>query len=360
MADEAFDFAILGSTPMAGLIAGLLKAEHGKRVCLVGDPWSPFRLPHRYDLSVAPATRPETWALLAATSVETLRRLGTLGKGLSERVDPLFIADIPASAGALAHMRHIAAAYGYAVERVAGRTIAETGAACRVQDAVMLVGGRIEPAIGAWLDRLDVRRLPAEATSVTLRRDGTIRLTVGTAVVEAVRAVLADDTAILRHLEPDQRDRVLRLHKATAVLTEPARPLLAPLIGYIDRGVVLAQRGKRGILAIAGGTAVDAGLRIGACLGALAPLKRAGQASFKTFVTVDGAPLIGFAKGLRAIVLAGFGATGAFLAPALARHLAGVASENETAYFAAREPSRGNARQLVADYTATDVLETQS
>jgi len=359
MAGETFDFAILGSTPMAGLIAGLLGSEHGKRVCLVGDPWSPFHLARRYDLSVAPATRPETWALLAASSFETLKLLATLGKGLSERVDPLLVADIPASAGALAHMRHMAGAYRYAVERVADRSIAEAGAACRVRDAVMLVGGKIEPAIGAWLDRLDVRRLPAETTGVTLRRDGSIRLVIGAAVVDAAQAVLADDAAILRHLDPDERDRVLRLRKATAIFTEPAKALPASLISYLDRDVVLLQRGKGGILAIAGGAAADAGGRIGACLGPLAPLKRVGQSSFKTLATSDGAPLIGFAKGLRTMVLAGLGATGAFLAPALARHLACVATDSEKAYFAAREPSRGNARQLIADYSATGALEAR-
>lgn len=360
MADEAFDFAIFGSTPMAGLIAGLLGSEHGKRVCLIGDPWSPFPLPRRYDVTVAPATRPETWALLAATSVDTLKLLAALGKGLSERVDPLYIADTPASTAALGHVRHVAAAYGYAVERVADRALAETGATCRVRDAVMLVGGKIEPAIGAWLDRLAIRRLPAATTGVTLRRDGSVRLSMGAGVVEAGQAVLADDAAILRHLDPDERDRVLRLRKATAILTGPARALPAPLISFLDRDVVLQQRGKGAILAIVGGATSDASDRIGACLGPLAPLKRTAQSSFNTLATSDGAPLVGSAKGLRAMVLAGFGATGAFFAPALARHLAGVATEGEKAYFAAREPSRGNARQLIADYTATGALEAQT
>jgi hypothetical protein len=359
MADEAFDFAIFGSTPMACLIAGLLKSVHGRRVCLVGEPWSPFRLPRRYDLAVAPVTRPETWALLTTTSAETLKLLATLGKGLSERIDPLFVADTAASAAALAHVRHMAAGYGYAVERVADRAITGTGAACRLRDAVMLAGGKAEPAIEAWLDRLEVRRLPAETTSMTLRRDGTARLAVGTTFVEAAQAVLADDVAILRHLDPDERDRVLRLHRSTAILTGPAKALPAPLMQFIDRDVVLLQRGKAGVLAVAGGTAADAEARIGACLGPLAPLKRAGQTSFKTLVTVDGAPLIGPAKGPRVIMMAGFGATGAFLAPALARHLAGAATETERTYFAAREPARGKGRQLVADYT-TDALETQS
>jgi len=353
MAEASFDFAILGSTPLAGLIAGLLAADHGKRVCLVGEPWSAFRLPRSYDVSVAPATRPETWALLRVVSIETTKLVATLGRGLTERIDPLFIAETPASIDALSHMRHVATGYGYAVERVADRAIAATGAAWRVRDAVLLVGGRVEPAIEAWLDHLYVRRFPAETTAVTLRRDGSARLMAGNAPVDAAQAVLAEDAAILRYLDPDERDRVLRQHNLTAILSEPAKPLAAPLINYLDRDVVLLQRGKGGgILAMAGGAEEEAGLRAGASIGASGPLKRAGQASFKCLVTTDGAPLVGPAKGLRATVVAGFGSTGAFFAPALARHLAGAAGEAEKAWLAAREPSRGNARQLVADYGA--------
>ena len=361
MVDDAFDFVILGSTPLASLLAGLLQSAHGKRVCLVGESWSPFRLPQRFDLCVAPVTRPETWSLLRATSGETQKLLGTLGKGLVERIDPLFVADVPASARALSHMRHMANGHGYAAERLVERTLPETGAACRIRDAAILVGGRVEPAVAAWLDHLDLRRLPAATTDVTLRRDGSIRLALGNAVIEANQAGLADDAAILSHLDADERDRVLRLRTLTAILTEPTKPLAAPLIHYLDRDVVLLQRtGRGGILALAGGSDVDARVRAGTCLGALAPTRCVGQASVRTLVTLDGAPLVGFAKGLRAIVLAGFGSTGAFFAPALARHLAGAATETERAYFSAREPSRGNGRQLVADYAAAGAFEVQS
>lgn len=355
MAEPAFDFAVFGSTPLAGLVAGLLAAEHHKRVCLVGEPWSPFRLPRSYDLSVAPATRPETWALLNTLSVETMKLLATLGKGLVERLDPLAVAETAASMNALLHMRHMAAGYGYAVERVPDAALASTGLVLRLRDVAMLVDGQAGPAIGAWLDRLGVRRLAPQATGATLRRDGTARLTDGDTILDAGQVVLADDSAILSHLDPDERDRALHQRRVTAVLSEPAKPLAAPLMSFIDRDVVLVQRSKGGgILALAGGPEDDAMARIGACIASPKPLKRVGQTSFRTLVTTDGAPLVGPAKGLRAVVIAGFGATGAFFAPALARHLVGAASETEKAYLAAREPSRGNARQLVADYVRLD------
>ena len=68
--------------------------------------------------------------------------------------------------------------------------------------------------------------------------------------------------------------------------------------------------------------------------------------------TPDGAPLVGFARGTRTTVIAGFGDAAVFFAPALARHFAGKSSEAEAGFFAAHDVGRGNARQLVADFVA--------
>src|SRR5690606_13771671 len=90
--------------------------------------------------------------------------------------------------------------------------------------------------------------------------------------------------------------------------------------------------------------------RIGSCLVAQAPLLRAGQTRFERLDTLDGAPLVGVATGSRITVVAGLGIRAASLAPALARLLAGAASEAEQAYFGARG-LRGPARRQVADWT---------
>lgn len=47
--DLAYDHLIIGSSPLAGLVAGLLKREHGRRVCLVREPYSPFSLERRFE-----------------------------------------------------------------------------------------------------------------------------------------------------------------------------------------------------------------------------------------------------------------------------------------------------------------------
>ena len=356
MVDGSVEFAVFGATAMAGLLAGLLAAEHGRGVCLVGEPWSPYRLPRRVDVAAAAATRPDTWALLNLLTAETTRLLNGIGRGLVERVDPLMVAETGATIAAASHLRHVVAAHGYAVERLGDRSLTETGMVLRLRDVAMLAE-RAGPAIDAWLDRLGVRRFDPAATRVSMRRDGGARLTADGKTLDAGRAVLADDAALLQYLDPDARDRVLCPHWMTAVLTEPARALKAPLINFLDRGVVLLQRHKgSGVLALAGGRPDAALPRIGASLGELGPLKRAAQATLRTLDTTDGAPLVGNARGLRAIVVAGIGGTGAFFAPAIARHLAGATSPAEQAWFAARGPTRGNTRLRAADYVRPDDL----
>ena len=72
MTEAHADFVVVGSTPLARLVAGLLASVHGKTVVFSGESQSGYRLPRGLDLSVAPITRPETWALLKAVLPESL------------------------------------------------------------------------------------------------------------------------------------------------------------------------------------------------------------------------------------------------------------------------------------------------
>jgi hypothetical protein len=348
----AFDFAIFGSSPLSMLLGGLLATAHGRTVCVIGDAWSPWPLPHRLDAAWLTATRPESWAMLKAGSAETVKLINGIGKGLVEHVDPLLIAETPASLEAIAHMRASAVGLGYAMERVADRSLAQSGAAFHLRDVASLVRGKAEPAISAWLDRSGARRWAREDGQITIRRDGTVRIKSFGREFDANRAILADDAALLDWLDDAARDRLLRQAAARTVLTEPAKPIAAPLVRYLDRQVTIAQHGKSGITAIAAGAAEDSAARIGAALAPQAPLRRAADASFVQVETLDGAPLVAMARGTKTTVIAGFGDAAAFFAPALARHFVGKSTETEAQYFAAHDIGRGNARQLVADFVA--------
>lgn len=349
MAEGGYDFIVLGSSPLAGLIAGLLAAAHAKRVCLVGDAFSPFRLQRSIDLSIAPITRPQTLALLKPSAAEVTKLVSGWGKGLVRRVDPLFIAETPDSMAALGHFRQLALLLGHGVEPVADKAMPEAQT-LRVRDAQLLVHGALEQGLDTWLTRLDVRRLSTADTAISLRKDGVARVTNAKVTVEAEQAVLAGDDAISRYLPADALDRSLVRVYASATLLEGGR-LAAPCMVYLDRGVTLLQEPRSTSLsALTVGNAETARPRLGSALGRLGALRLAGEAVVPTIGTSDGAPFVGPARGVRATVITGLGASGAFLAPVLARHLAGKAEPHEEAWIAARGASRGNLRLNASDY----------
>jgi hypothetical protein len=138
-------------------------------------------------------------------------------------------------------------------------------------------------------------------------------------------------------------------------VTEAAvRPLPAPLCRYLDRELVLSQRAAKGPVSALGEGDPDTALaRIAACSAAAGPLRRTGQAVYRIVQTLDGAPLIGRTGRHKVTILAGFGDAAAFVAPAVARVLAGSASDDDRAYFEARDVSRAAHRQVVAETEVT-------
>lgn len=349
MADDSYDFVVLGSSVLAGLIAGQLAAAHGKRVFLVREPFSPFRLQRRIDLSIAPVTRPETLTLLKRSSAELVRIAAGWGKGFVRRVDPLFIAETPESAAALGHFRQLALMLGYAVEPVADRRY--PGAQLvRVRDAQLLPHGTFKAGLEDWLGRLDVRRLDQADTAISIRKDGVARVTHGGLTVEAAQAVFASDEAILRYLPSEALDRSLEAVAASAALLEGGR-ISAPVMSFLDRGVTLMQEPKATSLsALTLGAPETAHARLGSAMGDAGTLRLAGETVIPTLRSADGAPYVGPARGVRATLVAALGPTGAFLAPVIARSLAGKASPDEEAWITARGATRGNLRLAVSDY----------
>ncbi len=330
MADSTLDFAVIGSGPLCLLLAGLLAGTHGRSTVLVGDRPSPFLLRRGLSLSAAPLTNPQTWAMLRAVVPETLRILRTLGAGSFERIDPLLVAHSDASRTLLSHIRHIASGFGIAAERETRGGIE----ACRLRDSALIDPVRLAELAAPWLAGSGVAWLPARNAEVTLRRDGGVRIRSGETSLEAAQAVLADDDSLLAHFGDLLEGAIF-----TSILTEPAARLRAPLQHHLDSGVTLLQHGAGQITAIAPGEADSAAATTAAALAG--QMRRAGEVSYRILATADGGPLFGALRPSRVIAIGGFGAIAPFLAPAIARVLAGAASEPEAAYFSARSPGKG-------------------
>jgi len=352
MKQSRVDFAIIGATPLARLLAGLLATVHGKSVLFQGASVAGQRLPQGLDLSVAAITRPQSWALLAHTVPETTRLISRIGKRASVlRLDPILFADGAPGKQALAHVRHMAAAYGVAAERTPLHYLGPDRDGVMLRDAVLLRRAVLEPALDSWMAQSGVKRLPVEVP-LLVQWDGRAECVLADETITIGQTILADDAAIVTHLAATDWPTLLQQQLASTILTIPHQKLAAPVLCQLDSGVMLNQLAGGGIMAHGPG-AIDALSRaLGTALGQTGVVRQAGQASFPGVITRDGAPAAGRLGGTGPDVLAGFGAIGAFLAPAIARWLCGQASASENDWFAAHLVDRNHADSRVSDIGA--------
>lgn len=353
MNEARIDFAIVGSTPTARLVAGLLASAHGKSVVFSGESQSSYRLPRGLDLSVAPITRPETWSLLKAGLPETLKLITRLGgRRAWSRVDPILFSEAAAGREALAHIRHMAVAFGHAAERLHAKTIGAGRDGLMLRDAVLLHRPSLEVALDKWLDQHGVRRLREEEV-LTVHDDGSAELVSGEDRVAIAQTILADDPAILAHVPAARWPALLVPRVASTIQTEPTRPIAAPVMHQLETGLTLVQQQtRRGVAAMGPGAIDPFAAALGILLDKERQFRQAGQSSYQTLVTSDFAPAVGRLGGTGPDVLAGLGPNGAFLAPAIARWLCGKATPAESAWLGARLVNRNAAFSPVADFGA--------
>jgi len=350
MSETRADFAIIGSTPLARLVAGLLASAHGKAVVFSGESQSGYRLPRAVDLSVAPITRPESWALLKAGLPEALKLISRVGgRRAWSRIDPIYFSEAPAGKQALAHIRHMALAFGHGAEPMPASAIGPGRDGLLLRDAVLLHRPVLEAGLDRWLDRHGVRRL-RDGDALAMRADGSAELVAGNEHVEIGQTVLADDAAILAHVPAALWPPLLARRVTSTIATEPTRPLAAPLMHRLDTGLTLLQQAERGIAAIGPGAIDPFAAALGVLLSREREFRQAGQSSYETVVTADGAPAVGRLRGQGPDVLAGLGPAAAFLAPAIARWLCGVAGAAESAWLDARLVDRKPASSPVAEF----------
>lgn len=332
MSEISADFAVVGTTPLALMVAGLLSRQHRRHVVLVGSSQSGYRLPRGVDISVGAITRPESWSLLTQTLPETRKLLARIGgrNGVS-RLDPIFFADSPGGKQGLAHIRHMAAGFGHTVERLPPAALGRDLDAFVLRDAVQLQASLIEPALRRWLERCKVRQVAATE-------------------IGAATQVLVDDEAITTHLPAERFAGLFEVGSRTSILTEPAPPLASPVMLQIDSGLCLSQSPSRSIVATGHGDLEALAPQVDSLLASQQRPRWAGQSHFTALTSRDHAPVTGRLGEDGPILVAGLAPFGAFLAPALARWLAGVAKPAEASYFAAHAPARSLTPSVVAEY----------
>jgi hypothetical protein len=317
----SFDIALFGTNLASSLLAGVLARDHGKRIVRIGRRPSPQRLPRGLDLALPLATRPESWRLLRQAEAETRTLLTAIGapEGLSA-AEVEVIADLPGSANALDHMAHLALGHGHQIRR--------TARGWAVRQAAQLHPEAFADKMEEWL-----------------RSVGVVSIEEGPA--DAGLSILADDAALLEHLAEDQRPPQLRAEAMTSTLIVALRDLPAAVQRYPDRGVTLLRRPGNAVLALVSGDD-DVEARLASTLAGPFPMKRLATTRYRRITTTDGAPLIGRLKPSKQFIAVGFGDAAAFMAPALARFVAGAATADEKRWFAAHDPARP--REPIAEF----------
>ncbi len=118
----------------------------------------------------------------------------------------------------------------------------------------------------------------------------------------------------------------------------------------LDFGLTLHRQPHGGLVALGPGAADDFAARLVALLGRERAPRLAGRSQYVSITTADGAPAVGRVGDVGPDLLAGFGFTGAFFAPAIARWLCDRASGAERSWFEARLVGRSVSASPPAEF----------
>lgn len=338
MAEDRYDFVIIGATLAAALLAALLAQTHGKRVLRVAPQAAQQRLSHHLDIALPIAARPQTWAIVER-GIADLRAL-LVKMGALDGIAAISVglqADTSAGAEFLSHLGHVAAGFGLRVRPGHPRWTLSRIQSLRPE----LVMGKLSAQLAA----AHVETIERDAARVEFGGDG-IEISLPSGTVEGAAIVLADDGAVLE-LPEDRRPPELKALPVTVTLTGRTRQLPVPVAYYPERRVTLVQHPQRHVLAIAAGEdVVDA--RIASTLSGPFPVGRLATSRYHRIETTDGAPLIGRVSPSGPFMIAGLGDAAAFAMPAIARWFAGAAEGSERAWLTAHEV--GAPRATIAEF----------
>lgn len=346
-----FDFMLVGSSLQAGLIAGLLARVHKKKVCLLSDPSIEFRLAREISLSVDCITRPETWQLLAHLRTESFKLLTGIGGGKSlGRVDPVFVATNSRDAQALAHMFHVARGYGFEIEQEGSGPLMKAKRLLRLRGARNICHQVFRPALRRWLADSNVQI--ASASSLVLRpiRGGRVTATAPDRTLKADRLILADEEAIRNHAKEQEWARGFIGVTATALVCKPTSTLREKCIINPANRFSACLQDNSGFEIITLSSGNDVATDVIASVPGAENLRPSGRTVFDTCVSADGAPMVGSTGQGSAWVVGGFGNTGAFVSPAIARFLVGKSTDMEEEFFTSRGGGKARAMQSVSEH----------
>ncbi len=326
MNEQNYDFAIAGSSALAAMLALTLARTHGAKVCVIGHLPAPLQISRDIALSVGPYSRPETLDLLV-DGFDAFRAF--LSASELERRRVVFAALTETGHAATGHVRHMLNAHNIVT--------------ASLPDRGHLVGFTAE---GIWIlrPRAFFARLPErlDAAGVTVYHDvedlqagqTLVRFAANDAFIAAKRLVVTDAgcTDCLGDLPAGTV-----MGWRTALATDPVPALAGRLIVDIESSGHLTGLADGRIEAVAPSeNEADAAHWLGALLARGTAARIVARRRFAVPLSRDGAPFVAPLPRKAVVLAIGFGASGAWFAPALAGFLTDSGSSAERAWFGAR------------------------
>lgn len=351
---EHYDFIIVGSSPLSAVLAGVLSQSHGARVGWIGEFRHQLRPQNGFDISADALTRPETWQMLRTCVPQAVQILSQIGDGkVVERVDTLMVSKTNAGEEALAHIRNIAPAYDVRAEREANSENFRAG--YRFRDMTRVLRRPLIAALPAWLKKQKVEQLSAKDLNFVSQRDGLVRVEAPGQKLLSKAVWLCDNEALMSYARPDDLEKMFMQRAMTSLLLEPTKALQSAVIYSIDTGLTIYQRASGALDCVGWGTSDSVGTAAASLLAHDTPLRLAGKSHFQVLKSRDGGSIVGAPRAGGVFYLGGFGTTGLFQIPAIARFLADAASPFEIAYFSSRAPAKRYPRDNVGEFLSEDM-----
>jgi len=346
------DFAIIGSTPKAAILACMLAKTHGHDVALIADFPSTLRPQHGFDISIAPITRPQTWNLLKENISQTKDFLHkTSNTNVIERVDPVFVATNKNGDIALSYMRNIALAFGFMSESqaISDRFISSY----QFRDATRLLRRPFFTSLNARLDKCGVKTFSREKLKLKNIKKET-QIILKEKKFFAKQIILADDRAIEEFLSPSEITKQFKTITTQGFLVEPTEKIKSSVMFNLDSGLIIHQRNNNSLDCLAPKTKISLEQKICQMTNKNQILRLAGKTQFSTLISQNDAPIIGKIARSKYISLASFGEVGLFLTPAIARYLDNNATSFEKQYFEDHAPKTSkNLRTNITEFSST-------
>ncbi|WP_417580479.1 hypothetical protein [Pelagibacterium sp.] len=342
MTEQAKTIAVVGASPFAWLLAGLLASDHSRAIVLLSPPPNPYALRPLPSLSVAPVTRPETWSIVSAHAKPALRRLGRIVPNIVERIDVRVLAHSIQASIALGHMRHVAEGFRQPIDPI---ETSPHGTSMGLRDVSLIDSSAFYQAAPAWLAASNVAVLNS-VDGLKIRRDGTARF--GTTSIDQV--ILADDNAIIEWLDADDISQFARIEHWSGVQTASQKAARYRAGIDLDTGTVFSQTGDGVIHAAARNDDGKALLRIADCLALDSAPRVAARTEFARLFSHDGAPMLGPTRRGKIYVVAGLGPLDLILAPLIAGIVCERASGIEAEWAAAHGADLRQPRSEVAEF----------